>query len=73
MSDRVFTQESYVTDEARDVLNANDMIFSDGGDQLLLALTESGEGYAATFDLGLDLTDVDGRRCRRRLRLSRRS
>ena len=55
LSDRVFTQEPYVTDEARDVLNVNDMIFSDGGDQLLLALTESGEGYAATFDLGLHL------------------
>lgn len=59
LSDRVFTQEPYVTGEAREILNVNDMIFSDGGDQLLLALTESGEGYAATFDLGLDLTDAD--------------
>ncbi|CAA9559487.1 MAG: Putative dioxygenase [uncultured Truepera sp.] len=44
LSDRVFKQEPYVTGEAREILNANDMIFSDGGDQLLLALTESGAG-----------------------------
>ena len=59
LSDRVFTQEPYVTGEARGVLNANDMIFSGGGDQLLLALTETGEGYATTFDIGIDLSDAN--------------
>ena len=56
LSDRVFLEEPYVRGEARDVRNTNDFIFADGGQQLLLALAESSTGYAATFDIGLDLT-----------------
>jgi len=56
LSDRVFQEEPYVRGEAREVRNTNDFIFADGGEQLVLALTESGAGYAATFDIGLDLT-----------------
>lgn len=56
LSDRIFQEEPYVRGEAREVRNANDFIFVDGGQQLLLALTESSTGYAATFDIGLDLT-----------------
>jgi protocatechuate 3,4-dioxygenase beta subunit len=36
--------------------NAQDSIFREGGGQPLLTLTKSGDGYAATFDLGLKLT-----------------
>ena len=33
--------------------NARDGIYRRGGSQLLLALAEDGDGYAATFDIGL--------------------
>lgn len=35
--------------------NADDRIFQRGGDQLLLAPKAAGEGYAARFELGLQL------------------
>jgi hypothetical protein len=33
--------------------NANDGIFRGGGRQLLLAPEQDGQGFAATFDIGL--------------------
>ncbi|SOD42480.1 intradiol ring-cleavage dioxygenase [Nitrosovibrio sp. Nv4] len=44
-------REAYLT-RAR---NEDDSIFRQGGDQLMLKLVETGEGYAATFDVGLEL------------------
>jgi hypothetical protein len=56
----------YNTRKARDTRNANDGIFSgastDGtvssnsGKAMLLALTPDGSGYAASFDIGIDMT-----------------
>ena len=37
------------------VKNDEDGLFREGGNQLLLALVESGPGYAATFDVGLPM------------------
>jgi len=58
LSDQVFTQQSYASKGQRDRLNSQDNIYQSGGAQLLLTLTPSGDGYAAIFDIGLDLSDT---------------
>lgn len=52
-SDQVLAQPPYDTRGYRTVLNGQDRIYSD---ELLLDVTRSAPGYAATFDLGLDLS-----------------
>jgi protocatechuate 3,4-dioxygenase beta subunit len=55
LSDQVFTQQPYAAKGQRDRLNSNDNIYQD---QLLLTTTQTGQGYAATFDIGLDLSTL---------------
>lgn len=55
MSDRIYTQAPYNSKGQRNVKNADDGIFQDGGEQMLLQLTQTGTGYAATFDVGLQI------------------
>lgn len=55
VSDRVFTQLPYASKGERKVKNADDIIFQDGGQQMLLKVTKNTQGYAATFDVGLHL------------------
>jgi protocatechuate 3,4-dioxygenase beta subunit len=55
LTDRVHAAEPYAARGPRDTLNANDGIFRDGGDLLTLVVAESGDGYAATFDIGLQM------------------
>jgi protocatechuate 3,4-dioxygenase beta subunit len=57
-SDQVFTQEPYASKGQRDLLNSMDDIYQQGGDQLLLAPTAANGGYAATFEISLDLSDT---------------
>ena len=62
---------AYAARGRRQTTNADDGIFRDGGESLMAHVSETGTGYAATFDLGLDLTDAatgrpDGGRRRRR-------
>ena len=60
LSDRVFTQEPYASKGERDIRNADDNIYNNGGDQLLLAVTgDNTNGYAAAINIGLDLTDAE--------------
>ena len=56
LTDEVHSQGPYAEKGERDQLNSEDGIFQGGGDELLLALTENGQGYAATFDIALDTT-----------------
>jgi protocatechuate 3,4-dioxygenase beta subunit len=56
LSDRVFAQAPYAGRGRRDTTNARDGIFRSAGRQLMLAVAPSGAGYAASFDIGLDLT-----------------
>lgn len=68
--DRVHTRAPYAARGRRQTTNADDRIFRDGGASLMAQVSEAGAGYAATFDLGLDLTDAgagrsDGGRGRR--------
>ena len=55
LTDQVFTQQPYAGQGERNTRNANDGIYGNGGDQLTLKLTPSGNGYTATFDIGLQL------------------
>ena len=56
LTDQVYTQSPYNTRGARDTRNSRDGIYNSGGSQLLLTPTASGQGYAATFDIGLQTT-----------------
>jgi protocatechuate 3,4-dioxygenase beta subunit len=54
LSDRILANPPYAKAGIR-TRNANDGIYRNGGSQLLLNLTPSGAGYAATFGIGLNL------------------
>ncbi len=53
ITDRVHTQAPYSKKGQRTLRNNEDYIFRYGGEQLLLSLTTSKQGYTATFDIGL--------------------
>jgi protocatechuate 3,4-dioxygenase beta subunit len=52
VTDQVQAQAPYAS-KGRRQKNANDGIFQNGGDQLLLVLTKNNQGYTATFNIGL--------------------
>lgn len=56
--DRVHARAPYAARGRRATTNAEDRIFRNGGRSLMAQVSENGPGYAATFDLGLDLTDA---------------
>ncbi len=56
LSDQVFALAPYSQKGRRSTLNANDGIFRNGGDQLLLAPAKTAAGYDASFALGLQIT-----------------
>jgi len=56
LTDVVHTRAPYAGKGRRTMKNSDDRIYSSGGEQLLLAPTASGEGYTATFDIGLQRT-----------------
>ena len=51
-TDQVFSQEPYASKGQRNTLNSNDNIYQD---ELLLAVGQTSDGYASTFDIGLQL------------------
>lgn len=55
ISDVVFAQPPYASRGRRTTLNQNDGIFRQSGDQLMLNLTPLDQGYAATFEIGVNL------------------
>jgi len=55
VSDEVFTQQPYASKGQRNVQNADDGIYPNGGDLLTLLVAPVGQGYTATFDIGLQL------------------
>jgi protocatechuate 3,4-dioxygenase beta subunit len=55
VSDRIYTQSPYSSKGERTQRNEQDGIFRDGGEQLMLQLTEDAQGYVATFDIGLQI------------------
>ncbi|MEI1374544.1 intradiol ring-cleavage dioxygenase [Nostoc sp. UHCC 0926] len=55
ITDQVHTQTPYASKGQRKLKNAGDGIFQDGGEQMLLKLTKTSLGYAAIFDIGLQM------------------
>ncbi len=53
LTDQVFTHPPYAATGQRTTRNPQDGIYRGGGDQLLLGVSQDGDGLAATFDIGL--------------------
>ena len=53
LSRTVYEQAPYATKGQPTMVNADDGIFRQGGDQLVLQVTKTAVGYGATFDIGL--------------------
>jgi uncharacterized protein (TIGR03437 family) len=57
ITDEVFTQAPYSSRRTRDTRNANDMVLAPTAnkDRLMLAVTKTGETYAASVDIGVNM------------------
>jgi protocatechuate 3,4-dioxygenase beta subunit len=53
LTDKVHALEPYLGHTGSRTRNESDRIFKDGGPQLLLAVSQTADGYAATFDLAM--------------------
>lgn len=53
LSDQVFANAPYAAKGTRDRRNANDDIYRQGGSQLVLPVVKSGDGYTASYVIGL--------------------
>lgn len=53
LTDRVLEATPYDASAEGRTRNADDGLYRNGGHQLMLEVTEDGDGYAATFDVGL--------------------
>jgi len=56
LTDQVHAQAPYASKGQRTLRNDGDNIFQNGGDQLMLQLTEAVESYTTTFDIGLQMS-----------------
>jgi protocatechuate 3,4-dioxygenase beta subunit len=56
LTDRIHAQSPYAGKGPRTVRNQRDGLFRNGGRQLMLSPVQSGDGYLATFDIGLQMT-----------------
>lgn len=55
VTDQVHAEEPYVRKGTRTLLNEGDSIYQLGGDQLILAVTSSGNGYLGAIDIGIQM------------------
>lgn len=55
LTDHVLAGDAYTSDEGERTGNAQDGLYRNGGGQLMLEVVKAGDGYAATFDVGLQL------------------
>jgi protocatechuate 3,4-dioxygenase beta subunit len=53
LTDRVHTSEPYAANRGQRLLNTRDMIFREGGAQLILPVVEQAGRYAATFRIAM--------------------
>jgi protocatechuate 3,4-dioxygenase beta subunit len=56
LTDQIHARAPYATKGGRRLRNVHDGIFRDGGEQLMLQLTQQPQGYAGTFDIGLQIS-----------------
>lgn len=54
LTDQVYTQEPYASKGTRTLRNSGDGIYNQGGSQLVLDVSQTSSGYAATFDIALE-------------------
>lgn len=54
LTDQVHAQEPYAAKGQRDTRNAADGIYGQGGSQLVLDISQTSDGYAATFNVALE-------------------
>lgn len=54
--DQIHAQPPYPSGSQRRMRNSQDFIFRNGGDQLIVPLVQDADGYAGTFNLGVQLT-----------------
>ena len=54
--DAVLANDPYKVRGSPDIRNANDGIYTSGGSQMIPSIKADGSGYAATFDIGLQLS-----------------
>jgi protocatechuate 3,4-dioxygenase beta subunit len=64
LTDRVHSRTPYSTHSGQRTRNDSDGPFRDGGTQLILPVTERGQGYAASFTVGMRPGDPASRRGR---------
>ena len=55
LNDRVLALPPYAARGRRDVRNDEDGLFARGGRRLMISLARDGQGYAGTFDIGLNM------------------
>ena len=55
LTDRVYALAPYAAGRQRSTRNTDDFLFRDGGSRLLLDAVQDAQGYAATFDIGLQI------------------
>ena len=55
-TDQVYTQAPYASKGQRTLRNDGDNIYQGGGNQLVLNVAQNEQGYAATFDIGLQMS-----------------
>ncbi len=53
ITDQVHAQQPYASKGQRTLRNSGDAIYRNGGSQLMLPLVNTGQGYSAVFDIGL--------------------
>jgi protocatechuate 3,4-dioxygenase beta subunit len=53
LSDTVYARDPYATKGPHDMQNADDGIYQQSGGQTTLTVTPQGDGYAATFEIGV--------------------
>ena len=54
--DQIHALPPYASRGQRDTPNSRDGVYRNGGDKLLVPVVQDGEGYAGTFNLGVQLT-----------------
>jgi protocatechuate 3,4-dioxygenase beta subunit len=54
LTDQVHAQEPYAGKGQRDLRNSQDGIYNQGGSQLVLDVSETGDGYGGTFNIALE-------------------
>ena len=56
LTDQIHATAPYSQKSMRDTRNSNDGIYANGGAQLTLPVTQSGQGLSSTFSIGLQMT-----------------